>query len=236
MLYWNLFNQLTAELLSVNGAVIAKSSQPCMLRFRSFPIRLARTFIMGMPLLLGISHETQRISIEILKHKEGVRRTKAIRVTLAPRAGTLSPPQLYDAEILIHSHLPWTKQLVTNWKWTLYVWTSLYIYIMLLIGLVCCCKRLIFPMTATNSRDRSGRELMTEEPREPLIQARDEREISELMKKWKRSRGKRKAICLHEAMTETIGSSTPSISVSREDTSTVVEEDIGDSESVCLGG
>ena len=77
---------------------------------------------------------------------------------------------------------------------------------------------------------------MTEEPREPLIQARDEREISELMKKWKRSRGKRKAICLHEAMTETIGSSAPSISVSREDTSTVVEDDIGDSESVCLGG
>ncbi|KAL4609926.1 hypothetical protein ACB092_08G015700 [Castanea dentata] len=103
--------QLTAELLSVNGAVIAKSSQPCMLKFRSIPIRLARTFFMGIPLLIGISHETQIISIEMLKHKEGIRRTEAIRVTLVPRAGTLSPPQLYEAEILIHSQLPWTKQL-----------------------------------------------------------------------------------------------------------------------------
>ncbi|KAK4605793.1 hypothetical protein RGQ29_000185 [Quercus rubra] len=200
--------QLTAELLSVNGAVIAKSSQPCMLKFRSIPIRPARTFLMGFPLLIGISQETQMISIEMLKHKEGTRRTEAIRVTLVPRAGTLSPPQLYEAGILIHSQLPWTKQLVSNWKWTLYVWTF--------------------------CGDRSERELMTEEPAEALTQARDEREVSELLRKWKRS--KRKAIYLHEAMRETVGSSTSSMSVTREDTSTVVDEDTVDSESVCLGG
>lgn len=237
MFYSRLFcHELTAELLSVNGAVIAKSSQPCMLKFRSIPIRPARTFLMGFPLLIGISQETQMISIEMLKHKEGTRRTEAIRVTLVPRAGTLSPPQLYEAGILIHSQLPWTKQLVSNWKWTLYVWTSSYIYIILLIVLVCFCKPLIFPMTTAASfcGDRSERELMTEEPAEALTQARDEREVSELLRKWKRS--KRKAIYLHEAMRETVGSSTSSMSVTREDTSTVVDEDTVDSESVCLGG
>ncbi|KAK7850880.1 hypothetical protein CFP56_043475 [Quercus suber] len=82
--------------------------------------------------------------------------------------------------------------------------------------------------------DCSERELMTEEPAEALTRARDERDVSELLRKWQRS--KRKAIYLHEAMRETVGSSTSSMSVTREDTSTVVDEDAVDSESVCLGG
>lgn len=183
---------------------------------------------MGVPLLLGISSETQKITIEILKHKEGRQRTEAIRVTLVPRAGTSSPPQSYEAQLFIHSQLPWAKQLVHNWKWTLYVWTSLYVYIMFLILLLCCFKPLIFPMTAANLSDLSERALTIEEPIEAEIEAREEREVSELLRRWKRSRSKREAIYVHE----TVVSSTSSISLTREDTSTVVE-DIGDSESVC---
>ncbi len=90
-------------------------------------------------------------------------------------------------------------------------------------------------MTAANLSDRSERALTIEEPLEAEIEAKEEREVSELLRRWKRSRSKRKAIYLHESMPETIGSSTSSISLTREDTSTIVE-DIGDSESVCLGG
>lgn len=233
----SLFYQLSAELLSANGAVIAKSSRPCMLRFRSFPVRLARTFLIGIPLLLGISSETQKISIEMLKHKEGTPRTKCIRVTLIPRAGTIYAPQLYEAEILIESQLPWTKELVRSWKWTLSVWTSLYMYIMFLIVLVYRCQPLIFPITATNIIESSDRELTFEEPIEPRTTASDEVDVSELLKKWNQSRNNRKAIFWQEAISETVGSSTSSIRLTREDTSTgtTVEEDIGDSESVCFG-
>ncbi|PON55194.1 Seipin family [Trema orientale] len=62
--------QLSAEVPSNKGHVIRKSSLPCMLRFRSLPVQLARTFIMSIPLVLGITGETQKITIEILKHKE----------------------------------------------------------------------------------------------------------------------------------------------------------------------
>ncbi|EOY13996.1 Uncharacterized protein TCM_032997 [Theobroma cacao] len=51
----DLFYQLTAELLSSNGNVIVKSSQPAMLRFRSLPVQLARTFLMSIPFLHEIS-------------------------------------------------------------------------------------------------------------------------------------------------------------------------------------
>ncbi|KAH7571428.1 hypothetical protein JRO89_XS04G0049400 [Xanthoceras sorbifolium] len=67
---------------------------------------------MGIPLLLGVSDETQKLTIKILRHKEGNRRTEAIRVILSSRAGSSRLPQLYEAEIILNSRLPWTKEFI----------------------------------------------------------------------------------------------------------------------------
>ncbi|KAK9291316.1 hypothetical protein L1049_019261 [Liquidambar formosana] len=228
--------QLSAELLSNDGDVVAKTSQPCMMPFRSLPVRLTRTFLLSVPLILGISSETQKLTVQILRHKEGKPRTRAIRVTLSPRAGTLALPQLYEAEILINSQLPWRKEVVHNWKWTFYVWTSFCVYILLLIFLVCHFKQLILRMTIVSFSESSERDSTTieEVPKEPQARGIEDREISELMRKWRRSRSKRKLSQV--VLGETVGSSASSISMTREDTSTVAEEDMGDSESVCFGG
>lgn len=54
-------NTVNLEAMSSSGNVIARSSQPCMLRFNSLPIRLASIFIYGIvPFLLVISDETRR--------------------------------------------------------------------------------------------------------------------------------------------------------------------------------
>ncbi|XWS42938.1 hypothetical protein CRYUN_Cryun16bG0056700 [Craigia yunnanensis] len=228
--------QLTAELLSTNGNVITKSSQLVMLLFRSLPVRLARTFLMGIPLLLGISSETQKINIEMLRYKERHPRSEAVTVILAPRAGTSFLPQLYEAKIIMNSQLPWTKHLVHNWKWTLYVWTSLYVYILFLIVLIGCFRPLLFPVTTAGFSDRDKRDAGVEESKEPLISGRsDQNEVSDLISKWHHSRRKRKAIFLHKDFSDIAGSSASSMSVTREDTSVVIEEDVEDSESICLG-
>ncbi|XWS58843.1 hypothetical protein CRYUN_Cryun08bG0068500 [Craigia yunnanensis] len=232
----DLCHQLTAELLSTNGNVIAKSSQPVMLRFRSLPVRLARTFLMGIPLLLGISSETQKIKIEMLRSKEGHPRSDAVRVILAPRAGTSSLPQLYEAKIIMNSQLPWTKQLVHNWKWTLYVWTSLYVYILFLIILVGCFRPLLFPVTTAGFSNRDERDAGVEASNEPLISGGSgHNEVSDLISKWHHGRRKRKAIFLHKDFSDIAGSSASSMSLTREDTSVVIEEDVGDSESYIQG-
>uniref|UniRef100_A0A6N2KHC2 Seipin n=1 Tax=Salix viminalis TaxID=40686 RepID=A0A6N2KHC2_SALVM len=222
--------QLTAEVLSADGNVMAKSSQPCMLRFRSLPIRLARTFLMGVPLVLGISEETQKISIKMSQLRERHPRSKAIRVTLIPRAGTVYLPQLYEAEILLVSNLPWTKELVRNWKWTFSVWASIYIYITILVIILSCCRALVFPITAVNlSCNRDSAE--TEDTGESGDEAEDEKETSELWRKWQQRTRKRKAIVLHGEIVD--GTECSSASITREDTSMAVdEEDIVDSESV----
>ncbi|XVF30317.1 hypothetical protein REPUB_Repub16aG0046400 [Reevesia pubescens] len=209
--------QLTTELLSTDGKVIAKSSLPVMLRFRSLPVRLARTFIMGLPILLGISSETQKIKIEILRYKEGHPRSEAVRVILAPRAGTSSLPQLYEAEIIMNSQLPWTKQLVHDWKWTLYVWTSLYVYMLFLIVLVGCFRSLFLPGITAGFSNRDERDAGVEEAKEPLICGRnDQNEVPDLISKWNHSKGKRKAIFLRKDFLDIAGSSTSSMSITRE--------------------
>uniref|UniRef100_A0A0V0HSZ0 Putative ovule protein n=1 Tax=Solanum chacoense TaxID=4108 RepID=A0A0V0HSZ0_SOLCH len=96
------------------GLVMATSSHPCMLRFRSLPIRLMREFIMSVPLVLGLTAETQTIVVPMLKHKEGLPRTEAIRITMIPRAGTFGLPQLYQSQIILKSQPPWYKNLVTS--------------------------------------------------------------------------------------------------------------------------
>ncbi|XP_024439619.2 seipin-1 [Populus trichocarpa] len=226
--------QLTAEVLSADGNVKAKSSQPCMLRFRSLPIRLLRTFLMGAPLLLGISEETQKISIKMLQLKERHPRSKVIRVTLIPRAGTVCLPQLYEAEILLISKLPWTKEVVRNWKWTFYVWASIYIYITMLIIILSCCRPLVFPITAVDPSycPDSAETEYTGESKEARAEGRDEKGISEVLRRWQQRRRKRKAIILHGEMVDSTECS--SASITREDTSMAVDEqDIVDSESVC---
>ncbi|CAN6848058.1 unnamed protein product [Brassica oleracea] len=143
--------QLKVELLSSKGEIIARSSQPCMLRFRSQPIRLARTFVMSVPLVAGIANEAQTMRIDALMHQEKGTRTKAVRVTLIPRAQTRLLPQLYEAEIVINSKPPWTKRMAYNWKWTLCVWTSMYLFVPILIALLWCFRPFLFPYVASRT-------------------------------------------------------------------------------------
>ena len=230
-----LFFQLSGEVLSTDGHVMGKSSLPCMLRFRSLPVRLARTFIMSIPLVLGIAGETQKITIEILKYKEGYPRTEAIRVIMIPRAGTQFLPQLYESEIVMKSKLPWSKEFVRNWKWTFYVWSSLYTYIIILIAMLSCCKSVLFPFSVTISGEKGERGTLASEPPKDHPQMKGDdggegEDVSEMLRKWRRGRSKRRTISLPE----TAGSSASSFTITREESSAAGEEDVGDSESVCL--
>ncbi|KAL0298453.1 UNVERIFIED_CONTAM: Seipin-1 [Sesamum radiatum] len=229
--------QLTAELISGGRELVAKSSHPCMLQFSSWPIRLTRTFLMGVPLLLGISTETQTITFPILKHKEvSYPRTELVRITLIPRAGTSSLPQFYEAELLVKSRLPWMKELVYRWKWTFYVWTTMYIFIILVMVLVFFLKPIIFPVMAAPVIKVEQDSAVELAPQEPSVRAREEREVLESLRRWQRSRNKRKAALLQGAISERVSPSAPSISLTQAETDLGFQEGSGDSESVSFRG
>ncbi|KMT14762.1 hypothetical protein BVRB_4g075280 [Beta vulgaris subsp. vulgaris] len=232
--------QLMAEVVSTNGRLIARSSQPSMLQFHSHPIRLMRTLIMGIPILLGISRETQTIKVQMLQYKEdSLMRTEAVKITLMPRAGTPYLPQIYEAEILMHSKLPRVKELVHNWKWTFYVWTSLYVYAVLLMFVLCFFRNLlVFPIPKASDRYEGREQEAITRERKPERRVSEGREFSETLRKWQQYRRKRKAalLSMSTTFTENVGStSASSYTITKDDIDPYMEEDIGDSESVCMG-
>ncbi|XP_059308122.1 seipin-1 [Lycium ferocissimum] len=210
--------QLVAEALSKDGLIMARSSHPCMLRFRSLPIRLMREFMMSVPLVLGLTAETQTITVPMLKHKEGLPRTEAIRITMIPRAGTLALPQLYQSEIVLKSRPPWYKDLVYKWKWTFSIWTSMYIYVTLLVILLNWCRPLVFPGIATSFMARADVDLTIEEQEEPQEKGQEESDVSESVRRWRQRRRKRKEMLQQSVSPEPSDDAASSISITREDT------------------
>ena len=111
-----------------------------MLRYKSDPVRLAQSAVMCVPLTLGMRSETQAANLKVLQYREGHgrhKRTGLIRVMLQPRAGTVRLPQVYSAEVVVQTTLPWTKSLAHRLKWTLRVWVSFSVCIVLVVFAIC---------------------------------------------------------------------------------------------------
>lgn len=122
--------QVACELLSATGQVLVKSSQPCMLHFKSNTLHYIKSILMAIPLLAGVSSETQTLALHLLEWQEERSSPSAgIRISLVPRAGrpvTTGLPELYNAEIQVDSEAPcMASSSVRSWKWTLLMWIGL---------------------------------------------------------------------------------------------------------------
>lgn len=141
--------QISVELLSVRAHVLARSSRPCMLQFRSSPVRYAKTLVLGLPLLMGLSQEYQTLSVRVLeKHEERVVPTASVRIYLEPKAGFAEGhglPELYSAGVLIKSKLPWIKSLIYTWRWTFYVWSAFWLFMLEVGVILLCCRQALVP-------------------------------------------------------------------------------------------
>nr|CBX25400.1 hypothetical_protein [Oryza brachyantha] len=134
------FQVIKSEAISMSGTTIASAAQPYMIRYKSSPIRLMQTTLLCLPLAMGIRSESQTANLRLFHYREGHgrhRRTALIRVLLQPRAMAAQLPQVYQAEIIVQTALPWTKELVRALKWTLCVWVSVCIYIFIIALVIC---------------------------------------------------------------------------------------------------
>uniref|UniRef100_A0A1D1ZHH9 Seipin n=1 Tax=Anthurium amnicola TaxID=1678845 RepID=A0A1D1ZHH9_9ARAE len=140
--------QVKVEFLSSNGKIIASSSRPCMLWFKSQPIRFLETFFKSGPLLAGYSSESQILSLKVRGITEGSEPTACIRIILERRAEYrpgAGVPEIYAAYIKLESELPLLKKLIWNWRRTLFVWISMGLFISELLFILVCCAPLIIP-------------------------------------------------------------------------------------------
>ncbi|GMI85944.1 SEIPIN2 [Hibiscus trionum] len=142
--------QVRVDFLSVNGDTLSSSSHPCMLKFRSEPIRLLLTFFKLAPIVTGYLSETQTLNLKIRGLSEGVVPTSCLRVVLEQRAEhrpSAGIPELYDASLILESELPFIKRMIRNWKITIFIWVSLTLFMTELLFTLVCCRGLLIPRT-----------------------------------------------------------------------------------------
>ncbi|KAG6556855.1 hypothetical protein Mapa_001802 [Marchantia paleacea] len=159
--------QVTAEMLSARNQVLMRQSKPCMLRFRSAPIRLFKTVFYSIPLLMGFSTETQKIEVTVLQAQEKLVPTASVRILLEPKAGYPQGgglPELYEAELHLESALPWPKAIMRRWKWTFYVWNGVCLFLFEVAIILCCCRRVLLPGLGGRALDKEN--IVTGEPEE----------------------------------------------------------------------
>ncbi|CAN0853616.1 SEI2 [Linum grandiflorum] len=140
--------QVRLDLLSAEGKILVSKSHPCMLKFKSEPIRLLLTMLKVVPLVAGYISESQALRLRIRGFTEGNVPTSCIRVMIEQRA-EFHPgggiPELYDASLMLESHLPFFRRIIWAWKKTIFIWISLITFMMELLFALLCCRPVILP-------------------------------------------------------------------------------------------
>ncbi|XP_021813175.1 seipin-2 [Prunus avium] len=140
--------QVRVQFLSFDGKTLASSSHPCMLQFKSEPIRLLLTFLKVVPLVAGYVSESQTLNLKFRGFIQGEVPTACLKVTIEQRA-EYQPgagiPQIYDAAVTLESELPLFKRFIWNWKKSIFVWMSMMLFMMEMLVTLICCRPLIIP-------------------------------------------------------------------------------------------
>ncbi|KAI3818687.1 hypothetical protein L1987_12502 [Smallanthus sonchifolius] len=133
--------QVRVDFLSSDGKCLVSTRQPCMIRYQSQPIRLLLTFLKLAPLITGYSSESQTLNIKLRGYTEGTVPTSCLQVILEQRAEFTrgaGVPVIYEASLKLESKPPFLKRILWSWKWTVYIWVTVMIFVVELFILVCC--------------------------------------------------------------------------------------------------
>ncbi|KAL5839251.1 hypothetical protein ACOSQ3_011959 [Xanthoceras sorbifolium] len=147
--------QVRVDFLSANGKQLSSSSHPCMLRFKSEPIRLLLTFLKAAPVVAGYVSESQTMKVKLRGFVEGNVPTSCLKVIIEQRAEFwpgAGIPQIYDVSLILESELPLFKRIIWYWRKTIFIWVSMTLFIVQLAFMLICCRPVILP----KARPREG--------------------------------------------------------------------------------
>ena len=111
------------------------------------------TFLQSVSLLSGYSSESQVIRLKMRGITQGLEPTTAVRIILEQRAELgrgAGIPEIYAASLKLEAELPLFKRLLWNWRWTLFVWSSMGFFVFELLFALRCCRPCIFPRSGHN--------------------------------------------------------------------------------------
>lgn len=136
--------------MSEKGKSLASLSHPCMLEFKSKPLRLLLTFFKIIPLVAGYVSESQTLNLKFRGYTESALPTACLKVILEQRA-EFRPgagiPEVYNAFLHLESELPFFKRILWYWRKTIFVWVSMTLFVVELLFALVCCRSAIMPRT-----------------------------------------------------------------------------------------
>ncbi|XP_054800592.1 seipin-2-like [Prosopis cineraria] len=141
--------QVRIDSLSFNGKIIASSSMPLMLRFRSGLIRQMLSVLKLAHLVSGHISEAQTLNVKMEDFIERDEPTACLKVTLEQRASVQAGsgiPELYGAHLVLDSKPPFLKWITWRWKKTVFIWITTMTFMMELLVALVCCRPMIIPM------------------------------------------------------------------------------------------
>ncbi|XP_012452711.2 seipin-2 isoform X2 [Gossypium raimondii] len=142
--------QVRTDFISIKGETLDSSSHPCMMRFKSLPIRLLLTLFKAVPLVTGFISEVQTLNVKLKDLNQGTEPTACLKVVLeqrpahGPGAGI---PDLYGASLVLESKLPFIKRIIWYWRKTLFIWVSIMSFVSELLFMSVCCRCVLVPAT-----------------------------------------------------------------------------------------
>ena len=158
--HWLLFFvQVRVDFLSENGKSLASLSRPCMLEFRSEPIRLLLTFFKIIPLVAGYVSESQTLILKLNGYTETVTPTACLKVTIEQRAefrAGAGIPEVYNAFLHVESDLPFFKRILWYWRRTIFVWLSMVLFMVGLLFALVCYGAIMIPRARSRGTTRSS--------------------------------------------------------------------------------
>lgn len=143
------------DFLSGNGEILASSRHPCMIQFRSEPIRLLSTAVKIAPLLAGYLSESQTLNVKFKGFSEGAIPTACLKVTVEQRAEYppgAGIPELYDASLIISSELPFFRRILWYWKKTIFIWITMASFMTQVLCTLVFCRPIIMPRSRPRTR------------------------------------------------------------------------------------
>ncbi|KMT16387.1 hypothetical protein BVRB_3g055320 [Beta vulgaris subsp. vulgaris] len=142
--------QVRVDFVSEKGKSLASLSHPCMLEFKSKPLRLLLTFFKIIPLVAGYVSESQTLNLKFRGYTESALPTACLKVILEQRA-EFRPgagiPEVYNAFLHLESELPFFKRILWYWRKTIFVWVSMTLFVVELLFALVCCRSAIMPRT-----------------------------------------------------------------------------------------
>ncbi|GBG66868.1 hypothetical protein CBR_g70744 [Chara braunii] len=150
--------QVTVQLLSSHEDVLAQSTRPSIMRFRSLPVRLVRSALLLMPIVCGFIDDDQDIKLHVIKgYVEREVPVAMIRVMLDARAGMSLKeglPEVYGADLIVDTTPRGVRAFVHRWKLTSFVWGAFGLLFVEIIVLLRCCRWALIPKIWSKRADK----------------------------------------------------------------------------------